>query len=56
MGLEKLVEDGLVGEVELIDDFLDGHVRILQHVFRFQDDEGGDPFRCAAAGGLLDQF
>ena len=30
MGLEELEEDGLVGEMELIDDFLDGQVGVFQ--------------------------
>ena len=29
MGLEELEEDGLVGEMELIDDFLDGQVGVF---------------------------
>jgi hypothetical protein len=30
MGFEELEEDGLVGEMELIDDFLDGQVGVFQ--------------------------
>ena len=56
VGLEELVEDGLVGEVELDYDFLDGHIGVFQQVFRFQDHEFVDPVGGGAAGGLLDQF
>jgi hypothetical protein len=30
MGFEELEEDGLVGKMELIDDFLDGQVGVFQ--------------------------
>ena len=56
MGLEELVEDRLVGEVELEDDLLDGHVGVLQEIFRFQDHEFVDPVGSGAAGGLLDEL
>ena len=56
MGLEELVEDGLVGEVELEDDLLDGHVGVLQEIFHFQDHEFVDPVGSGAAGGLLDEL
>ena len=56
MGLEELIEDRLVGEVELVHDLLDGQVGILEHVLRLQDDEVVDPVRRRAPGGLLDEF
>ena len=56
MGFEEFVEDRLVGEVEFIDDLLDGGVGILQHVLGLEDHEGVDPVGGAAAAGLLYQF
>ena len=56
VGLEEFVEDGLVGEVELVDDLLDGDVGVLEHVLGLEDDEGVNPVGGAAAAGLLDQL
>ena len=43
--LEKLVEDTLVREIQVVHDFLDRSVRIAEHVLRLEDDEGVYPVR-----------
>ena len=54
--LEELVEDTLVGEVEPVDDFLDGNLRVPQHILGLQDDERVDPVGGALSADLLDDL
>lgn len=56
MGLEKLVKNRRVRKMQFVDDFLDRHVGILQHVLGFQDDEGINPLRAGFSAGILDDL
>ena len=56
MEFEEFVEGRLIREVHLIDDLLDRHVGVFQHVLGFQDQEGVDPFRRGTSGHIADQF
>lgn len=42
--------------MQFVDDFLDRHVGILQHVLGFQDDEGINPLRAGFSAGILDDL
>ena len=52
--LEELVEDAGAGEVQLEDYLLDALAGVAQEVLGFQDHEGVNPVRTAAAGGVTD--
>ena len=56
MGLEKLVEHALVGEVELIDNLLYGAVGVFEHIFGLEDDKRVYPVRSRTSADLLDEL
>lgn len=53
MGLEELIEDALIREIELVYYLFDGNLGVFQHIFGLKDDKGVDPFRSRTAAYIL---
>ena len=56
MFLEVFEEKRGVGEVQLIGDFLDAAVAVLEHLFGFEDDVLVNPMRGRLAAGVFHDF
>jgi hypothetical protein len=45
MGLEKFIKDGLIYEMQFVNDAFYRHIGILEHIFGFKNDKGIYPIR-----------
>ena len=55
IALEVAAEERLVGEIEVIGDLLDAHVRVFEQRLGFEDDVAVDPFRHRFAADAFDE-